>query len=120
MDLWILMDTCAQVHELPQSYCDDNREGIFFMITYILRQSCFSVTFEHSVYIMSIVPKSTQYYCRAFISINGSRIDYKYIIATNSLICVSTYFRICNMEENCLHTLTPSLTKYKFLTKFIV
>ena len=28
--------SCAQVHELPQSHCGDNREGqIVFMITYI-------------------------------------------------------------------------------------
>ena len=32
--------SCAQVHELPKSYCGDNREGIVFMITYILCSSC--------------------------------------------------------------------------------
>ena len=31
---------------------------------------------------MSTVCKSAQYLCRAFISINGRRINYKYIIAT--------------------------------------
>ena len=31
---------------------------------------------------MSAVYKSAQYYCRAFISINGRQINYKYIIAT--------------------------------------
>ena len=42
-----------------------------------------------AVYFMSTVSKSAQYYCRAFISINGRRINYKtykYIIATNSFI----------------------------------
>ena len=36
--------SCAQVNELPQSHCGDNREGtyIVFMITYILHPSCFS------------------------------------------------------------------------------
>ena len=42
---------------------------------------------------MSTVSKSAQYYCRAFISINGRRINYKYIIATNSFMCVITIFR---------------------------
>ena len=51
---------------------------------------------------MSTVRKSAQYYCRAFISINGRRINYKYIIATNSFMCVITIFRLYNMEENCL------------------
>ena len=36
---------------------------------------------------MSIVHKSAQYYCRAFISINGRRINYECIIAT-SVSCV--------------------------------
>ena len=33
---------------------------------------------------------------------NGRRINYKYIIATNSFMCVITIFRPYNMEENCL------------------
>ena len=37
-----------------------------------------------------------------YISINGRRINYKYIIATNSFMCVITIFRLYNMEENCL------------------
>ena len=53
-------------------------------------------------YTLSTVCKSAQYYCRAFISINGRRINYKYIIATNSFMCVITIFRLYNMEENCL------------------
>ena len=57
---------------------------------------------------MSTVRKNAQYYCRAFISINGRRISYKYIIAscvimcTNTFMCVITIFRLYNMEENCL------------------
>ena len=51
---------------------------------------------------MSIVRKSAQYYHRAFISINGRRINYEYIMATNSFMCVITIFRLYNMEENCL------------------
>ena len=35
---------------------------------------------------MSTVEKSAQYCCRAFISINGRQITYKYIIATNSFM----------------------------------
>ena len=46
---------------------------------------------------MSTVRKSAQYYCRAFISINGRRISYKYIIATNSFMCVITIFRLYNI-----------------------
>ena len=51
---------------------------------------------------MSTVRKSAQYYCRAFISINGRRINYKYIIATNSFMCPVAIFRLYNIEENCL------------------
>ena len=51
---------------------------------------------------MSTVRKSVPYYCRAFISINGRRINYKYIIAANSFMCVITIFRLYNMEENYL------------------
>ena len=55
-----------------------------------------------TVYFLSAVHKSAQYYYRVFISINGKRINYKYIIATNSFMCVITIFRLYNMEENCL------------------
>ena len=53
---------------------------------------------------MSTVRKRAQYYCSAVISIliNGSQINYKYIIATNSFIRVITIFRLYSMEENCL------------------
>ena len=34
--------------------------------------------------------------------INGGRINYKSIIATNSFMCVTTIFRLYNMEENYL------------------
>ena len=48
---------------------------------------------------MSTVRKSALYYCRAFISINGRQINYKYIIATNSFMGVITIFRLYNMED---------------------
>ena len=51
---------------------------------------------------MSTVCKSAQCYRRAFISINGRRINYKYIIAINSFMCVITIFRLYNMEGNCV------------------
>ena len=53
---------------------------------------------------MSIVRKSAQCYCRAFISIslNGRRINYKYIIATNRFMCFITIFGLYNIEENCV------------------
>ena len=37
---------CAQVHEIPQSHCDDNREGTLFLQFHILRLSCLSCFFE--------------------------------------------------------------------------
>ena len=43
---------------------------------------------------LSTVRKSAQYYCTAFISINGRRINYKCIIATNSFMCVITIFSL--------------------------
>ena len=52
---------------------------------------------------MSNVRKSAQYYCRAFTSINGRRVNYKYIIASNSFMCVITIFRLYNMEENIIY-----------------
>ena len=51
---------------------------------------------------MSTVCKSAQYYCRAFISINGRQINYKYIIATYSFMCVITIFRLYNMVPYCI------------------
>ena len=55
------------------------------------------------MYFMStVLIKSAQYYCRAFISINGRQIYYKYIISTNSFMSVITIFRLYIMEENCL------------------
>ena len=45
------------------------------------------------VYFMSIVYKSAQYYCKAFISINGRRINYKKIKATNSFMGVIIIFK---------------------------
>ena len=53
------------------------------------------------IYIMSTVCKSAQCYCRAFISINGRQINYKYIIASKSFMCIITIFKIYNMEEDC-------------------
>ena len=49
------------------------------------------------IYIYAVC-KRAQYYCRAFISIsiNGSRINYKCIIATNSFMCVTIIFRLYN------------------------
>ena len=47
-----------------------------------------------AVYFMSTVRKSAYYYCRAFISINGRRINYKYIRHTISCICIITIFRL--------------------------
>ena len=55
-----------------------------------------------AVYFMSTVRKSAQCYCRAFISINGRRMNYKYMMATNSYMSVIIIFRLYNMEENCL------------------
>ena len=52
---------------------------------------------------MYSVRKSAQYYCRAFISINGRRINYKYIITTNSFMCVITIFRLYNIDCDNTH-----------------
>ena len=41
-------------------------------------------------------------YIYIYISINGRRINCKYIIATNSFMYLMTIFRLYNMEENCL------------------
>ena len=41
--------SCAQVHELPQSHCGDNREGTLFSRSHIYYAHLASVRFEHSV-----------------------------------------------------------------------
>ena len=41
--------SCAQVHELPQSDCGDNREGTLFSWLHIYYAHLASVRFEHSV-----------------------------------------------------------------------
>ena len=45
----IYMLSCAQVHELPQSHCGDNREGTLFSRLHINYTHLASVRFEHSV-----------------------------------------------------------------------
>ena len=41
--------SCAQMHELPQSHCGDNREGTLFSWLHIFYAHLASVRFEHSV-----------------------------------------------------------------------
>ena len=50
-----------------------------------------------AVYFMYALRKSFQYYYRAFILINGRQINYKYIIATNSFMCVITTCTLYNV-----------------------
>ena len=52
---------------------------------------------------MSTVRKSAQYYCIVFISTNARRINYKYIIATISSMCVITIFRLYNIVYCITH-----------------
>ena len=44
-----LLRSCAQVHELTQSHCGDNREGTLFSWLHIYYAHLVSVRFEHSV-----------------------------------------------------------------------
>ena len=53
--------------------------------------------YKLAVYFMSTVSKIAQCYCGTFISINRRRINCRYIIATNSFICVKTIFRLYNI-----------------------
>ena len=39
--------SCAQVHELPQSHCGNNREGTLFLWLHIYYACLASVRFEH-------------------------------------------------------------------------
>ena len=55
------------------------------------------------MFFMSTVRKSAQYYCIVFTSINARRINYKYIIATNSFMCVITIFRLYNIVAIYTH-----------------
>ena len=45
----MMYGSCAQVHELPQSHCGDNREGTLFAWFHIYYAHLASVRFEHSV-----------------------------------------------------------------------
>ena len=65
------------------------------------------------IYIYKYIYINTYTYIYKYI--NGGRINYKYIIATNNFMCVITIFRLYNMEENCL-----MLIKCKLMTKFFV
>ena len=44
--------SCAQVHQLPQSYCGDNREDTLFSRSHIYYAHLASATFERTVYVM--------------------------------------------------------------------
>ena len=60
------------------------------------------------IYIYIYIHTHTYIYIYIYIykckSINGGRINYKYIIATKIFMCVITItiFRVYNMEKNCL------------------
>ena len=45
--------SCAQVHELPQSHCGDNREGTLFSWLHIHYTHLAFVRFEHSVCVVN-------------------------------------------------------------------
>ena len=67
----------------------------------IIRCSKFNCSF-----VLSRLCVRVQYCCIAFISINrtslnGRWINCKYIIPTNSSMCVITIFRLYNMEKSC-------------------
>ena len=47
--------SCAQVHELSQSYCGDNRESTLFSRLHIYYDQLASVRFEHSVFRRSLM-----------------------------------------------------------------
>ena len=57
----------------------------------------FIYMYKLAVHFMSTVSKIAQCYCGTFISINRRRINCRYIIATNSFICVKTIFRLYNI-----------------------
>ena len=50
--IYIYHTSCAQVHELPQSHCGDNRgEHIVFMITYIYIYNIYTYIQIYNIYI---------------------------------------------------------------------
>ena len=49
-ELMHLCTSCAQVHELLQSHCGDNREGTLFSWLHIYHSHLASVRLEHSAY----------------------------------------------------------------------
>ena len=51
-------------------------------------------TYPYNTYIYIYI------YIYIYVSINGRRINYKYILTTNSFMCVITIVRLYNMEEN--------------------
>ena len=64
--------SCAQVHELPQSHCGDNREGTLFSLLHLYCTHLASVRFEYSVCCGSLMTTSTYIYIYNF-SIEWSR-----------------------------------------------
>ena len=47
--------SCAQVHELPQSHCGDNREGTLFSWLHIYYAHLAFVRFEHSITLLQYI-----------------------------------------------------------------
>ena len=70
----------------------------------------------HTLYIYIYI--YTYIYIYIYISVNGRRMNYKCIIATNSFMCVITIFRLYNMEEKLSYvTLISSLIKCKLMER---
>ena len=60
---------CAQVHELPQSHCGDNREGALYSWLHVCCAHLASVRFEHSVCRRSLMT--------TYVYISGQRLENK-------------------------------------------
>ena len=72
-------------------------EGTLFLWLHIHYIHLGSVKFEHSVSWITY-----DHYLYIYIYINSRQINYKYIIATNSFMCLITIFRLYKTEEDCL------------------
>ena len=93
MTLWQLMHlstwvatkpSCAQVHELPQSHCGDDREGTLFSWLHINYAHLVSVRFKHSVCRGSLM--TTIYICIYTWSVKRKTLSSKFMVVLFILV----------------------------------
>ena len=95
--------SCAQVHELPQSHYDDNREGTSFSRLHIYYAHLVLVRIEHSVYCESLMTTLMYIYIKTSKQMKldvgtQSFMEKKFTIFSLTIFNVLTFYIICPMH----------------------